>query len=849
MLILILAGLRHRAAALLSIVVAAGLGSALIVLSGAMFETGIRLVTPPERVSGADLVVIGDPGYTMLDREGGQTTDHRPLPERHRLSDTVVREAIGIEGVDRAVPVQLVETFARSGLRAATLTGQNWASASMSGLTVPEGPAPGPDEVVLTAPAAATLGVGPGDSLTLTVAGRTSTVEVLGVLGGTGGPATVFLADVAPGVAAGEADDADDATRGAGRIDALGVTLAAGADDAAVRDALGRLGPVRVLAGDHRGAAEDPAISASRTPTIVIGAVFGGIVLTVLATVTSGIVSLSVRQRGREISLLRATGATGRQAGALLVGEASIAGIVGAVLGLALGVPLAHALFDAMRAGGVVPDGLELRAGLVPFAVAVATCGLVVWLAARIAARPARRSRAIDALREADLPPARLGFVRGLLGVLAGLGAVALAVITTAMEPALVSATAGPAVLAGGISAVLLAPAHLRLGLVLLRPLLGERRGELARVNVRSRVAALSTVTGAAALVVGIGVGNLVSQTMLTTAAGRAQVETITAQALVRGPAGTGVELAAEIAALPEVGAVTPFVASGGWIERPYDRSHRDRPWPVRGLDGAQAERVLSNRLVDGELAALTGRSIALPARTAEALGVRTGDTVDFRFGDGAGAELRVVATYDDLPGYENLLLPADLLAAHTTARTPGTLLVSAGDGTSADRLATALDEVVADHPAVVVGDRDDLEHALQEGLGVNALINTLMLLVVLAYAMVAAVNTVAVSTLGRRRELALLRLAGATRRQVRTLLLTETGIAAVAGLGAGLVVACAAVAPTAVVVGADLLGPLPLAALAAGGLAVALITLPITAAATRRALSGRPADVLTRAA
>ena len=681
------------------------------------------------------------------------------------------------------------------------------------------------------------LDVSQGDSLALTVAGETRTVQVADVIGGLGDAATVFVSD-AP------------VTRADG-IDALGLILADGATESSVRQALDReLEDVQVLAGDRRGAAEDPAVSASRVPTIVIGAVFGGIVLTVLATVASGIVALSVRQRSREINLLRATGATGRQARALLVGEAAVAGLVGALLGLVLGVPLAHALFAEMRAGGVVPDGLRLSVGLIPFAVAVAAVSLVVWLAARLAARPALRSRALDALREAELPGARLGRGRWVLGILFGLGAVALAIVTSLMEPALVSATAGPAVLAGAISAALLAPAHLRLGLVVLRPVLGDHGGlrGLAGLNVRARIAALSTITGSAALLVGIGAGNLVSQAMLASAAAQAQVETITADVVVEGPAGAAAERAGDVAAVPGVAAVSPFVASGGWIEQPYDGSHRDRPWPLRGLDGAHAHQVLSNELVSGDLDDLTGLSIAVPERTAEDLGVVVGDSVRFRFGDGADAELRVVATFDDLPGYEHLLLPADLLAGHTTARAPAALLVAAADGIPSDVLRAELDRALADS-ALVVGDRDALESGLREGVNVNSLINTLMLLVVLAYAMIAVINTVAVSTLGRRRELALLRLAGATQGQVRSLLLTETAIAALVGLGAGLAVACAAILPTALVAGVDVVGPHSLGVLLAAATAVALITLPVTAAAARRAMAGRPAETLTRTA
>ncbi|MCQ1947825.1 FtsX-like permease family protein [Arthrobacter sp. zg-Y1116] len=827
MLTLILEGLRHRTAALLAIVVSAGLGSALIVMCGAMIETGIRLSAPAERIGAADLVVIGDPSYTMLNRDGEQTTDLRPLPERHRLSASAAAAADGIDGVAQIVPVMFLDSFARSAARALPLTAQNWPSVAVSGIDPVPAAGPAAGEVVLTAAAADALAAGEDEDLLLTMEGRTLSVRTAAVIGGPEDPATVFFSEEAAG----------------NPLDALGVVLAPDADLSVVRAALqAELADVRVLAGDGRGAAEDPAVSAARIPAIVVGAVTGGIVLTVLATVISGVVALSVRQRSREISLLRATGATGRQVRALVVGEVMAAGLLGALLGLVPGIPLAYLLHLGMQAGGALPKGLELSSGPVPLAAAAAVTGLVIWLAAGLAARTARCSRPIDAMREAELPPARIGIIRWLAGILFGLGAVALAVLTFLMPPALVSATAGPAVLAGTISAALLAPAYLRLGVAVLRPVMGDHRhgvAGLAGTSIRARAAALSTVTGAAALVFGIGAGNLVSSSMLTAAAADAQVETITADAVVTGAAGAAAERADEIAALPEVDAATPFVTSGGWIERPYDASHRDRHWPVRGLDGAQAQEVLSNRLVAGDFADLTGASVALPVDTAAALGVDIGDTIGFRFGDGDGAELRVAAAYEDLPGYENLLLPVELLTAHTSDRAPAALLVSASDGTAAEAVAPAVEGALNGHPSLRVGDRGALEASLQEGLNINALINGLLLLVVLAYAMVAVTNTVAVSTLGRRRELAMLRLTGATRAQVRRLLITETAVCAAVGIAIAVIAACAAVLPTAVVVGASPLAPLPLAIAGALCAAVALTTLPVAAMTARRAMRG----------
>ena len=831
---LLRSGLRHRAAALLAIVIAAALGSALVVVCGAMLETGVRLAAPPERIGAADLVVIGDPDYTMLDSDGRRTTDLRPLPERRRLTDDAVEATASAPGVAGAVPIFFTDALvAGAGAPAGgvVLPAQNAASAVLGGL--PGVGVLADDEVVLTTAAASALGAAPGSSITMTIAGRRMTARVVSVVGAGAVPATLYIADaVLPG-----------------GPDAIGVVLAEGADPRAVGEGISHaLSVIRILEGEGRGAAENPAVSSARIPTIVIGAVFGGIVLVVLATVVSGVVALAVRQRSREISLLRATGATGRQVRALLVGEALVAGAAGVVLGLAGGAPLAALLFIAMRTVHLVPGILQLRVGPVPFGVAALAPLLVVWLAAWSAARAARRARAVDALREAEVPRGRVGAVRAILGVVFALGAVALGIITCAMPPALLAATAGPAVLAAAISAALLAPAHLWIALWITAPLRGPRHGigALAARGVRARSAAFGTITGATALVVALGVGNLAPQAMAASAAGRAQVAGITAQVVVDGGAGIDPDVERVVRSVPGVGAVSAFVSSGGWIEKPFDGSHPDRPWPVRGVDGAGASAVLGNRVVSGDLAGLVGKTIALPARTAEELRIGVGDAVRFRFGDGAGAELRVVATYDDRPGYESLILPADLLGAHTTARTARMVLVASADGSRGVSLAASVRAALAGSPGVEVGDRSGLEDSLRAGLGVNAFVNILMLLVVLAYAMIAVVNTVAVSTLGRRRELALLRLAGARRGQVRRILGIETALAALAGIGAGLGAACVAIIPAAIVVGPADAGPTVVGILLGVLLAVGAITLPITDFAARRAMAAAPAEIVS---
>ncbi|WP_344056469.1 FtsX-like permease family protein [Sphaerisporangium rubeum] len=832
---LVLSGVRRRLAALSAIFMAAMLGAALVLLSGSLFETGIRLAAPPKRLTSAPIVLIGEPSYRMLDERGRPTTDYRPYPERHRLDPAVIGTTARIDGVAAGVPVFLLSVAGPTG----TLTGQNWTSAALGPFALTEGGKPAADDEIVVTPALARrLRTAPGDTVRLADA----TYRVAGIAGDPDSPVTLFFTDTRATALSGD-----------GRPDAVAVLPDPGADiDRITARIAASADGVRVLTGDQRGAAEDPAVAASRTSTIVIGAVFGGIVLVVLATVVSALISLSVRQRSREISLLRASGATGRQARRLIVAETMIVSLAGVLTGLVLGVPLTTLVFTLLTGNGIVPDMLSLSIGPLPFAVATATTLLVTWTAARVAARPALRARAIDALREADLPSSRVGSsrvgpLRWILGVLFALGTVALAVLTSLMSPALTSATSGPAVLTGSIAVALLAPAVLRAVLPLLRGVARLRAGSLAGLavhNTRARAAETATVVTSIALVVGIGAGNLVAQSIQLQAQRDASIASIRADLVVQVPGGADEKLIHQVSTVEGVEAASAFVTSGGWIEHPYDPSHRDRPWPVRGVTADAATKVLTTPVVTGSLSGLTGDTIALPQATAETLALAVGDTLTFRFGDGASAPLRLVATYADRSGYETLLLPHRLLAAHTSSRHVPQLLITVhpeNPGETRQALLSAL----AGTPGTTVGDRTAIETVLNQGAGVQGTVNSLMVAITIAYAAIAVVNTLGISILTRRRELALLRLSGATRRQVRTTLTTEILLLTTTGITAGLIVAAAAIIPTTTATSGTLLHPTPILTVLSLLAVVTSLIIPVTLAATHQAMRKTPAETL----
>ncbi len=101
--------------------------------------------------------------------------------------------------------------------------------------------------------------------------------------------------------------------------------------------------------------------------------------------------ALSVFERTRELGLLRAVGMSRRQVRSMIRGESVIIAVLGAVLGLAVGVLFGWALVGALDSEGV--NNLVIPGGqLLTYVILAAIAGVVA------AVFPARRAAKLDVL-------------------------------------------------------------------------------------------------------------------------------------------------------------------------------------------------------------------------------------------------------------------------------------------------------------------------------------------------------------------------------------------------------------------------------------------------------------------
>jgi putative ABC transport system permease protein len=261
---------------------------------------------------------------------------------------------------------------------------------------------------------------------------------------------------------------------------------------------------------------------------------------------------------------------------------------------------------------------------------------------------------------------------------------------------------------------------------------------------------------------------------------------------------GLPADLLDEVRTMPAVAAASELVTSTGFVEAPRFESQSEEGLPLRGVspEGAAATTAVS---VDaGTLTALRGNTVALPSDQARRIGsgVGMGDTVTLRLGDGSKAELRVVALVTMRAGPETALLPASLLARHTTTGAPGQILVRAAPGVDHTRLTAALAALAADRPGVRVADRTEAVAAQVEQEQTGAWVNYMFVGMIISYTVITLINTLIIAASERRREFALQRLIGSDRGRLLRMMGIEGLVVAITGVLLGGVVSTLTLVP-----------------------------------------------------
>ncbi|MBO4163583.1 MULTISPECIES: FtsX-like permease family protein [Micromonospora] len=798
--------LRYRKLAFIATFIAVFFGVALIVACGGLMETGIRMAVPPQRLAAADVVVSGKQTYGVPKKDPQDTKNIKsvPLAERYWIDPGLVSKIQGVPGVERAVAESsFAATVVRNGAPVIVGTqslGHGWESAQLGPYRLDGQPPAQAGQVVLDRAVAKLARVKVGDRVDVVVGGVTSAFQVSGIATPPG--------EVSQSALFFSGDDERRLNPHTGTSDAIGVLAKPGTDVEALRERIERTLADRklvVLTGDDRGAAEFPEAVGGQAQLIPLSGVFAGMTVFVAIFVVASTLGLSVQQRQKEIALLRSIGATPRQIRTMVRREALVVAVGAAILGCAPGVFLGPLLYHIVSDAGVISPVVEFHQGFVPYLAAPAIGIFAAMVAAYVAGRRPSKIRPTAGIAEAAVQRKWVSWPRVVFSILFFAAGFALILVTAiVMQGAVASATAGPAVMCWAISIALISPGLTRLFAAVLsvpvRAFFGLA-GYLGTVNVRTRAVRVASAVTPIMLAVALAVANFYLQTTQNEAAERYYSDNLRADLVLSSTTGGfPAETVEALRSAPGVEDASAYVTSAGWINKPYDGSHVESPWPLQGVSGASAASITGVRTSAGNLGDLRGDTVALPEVAGKNVGVGVGDQITLRLGDRSAVDLRVVALYPAKKGFETILLPADLLAAHSTTGLSRQILVTAEPGTSRDALTASLREKVAGHPGTMIEGRDAIT-TFAERTKTQAWVNYLLVALVAGYTMISVANTLIVATAGRRRELGMQRLIGATRKQALQMLSVEAGMVAVIGVVLGTIASVATLLPFSIVV------------------------------------------------
>lgn len=502
--------------------------------------------------------------------------------------------------------------------------------------------------------------------------------------------------------------------------------------------------------------------------------------------------SMALASRRPRISMLRALGGTRRMIVGDLLIDTAVVSLIGAVVGVGLGTLLARITIGRLPALFLQSLGTRIEFSfpvwVAPAAVLTATGTCV--LAAALAARQVYEVSPVEAL--APVRTARPG--RGL-----SRARVAAAIVVPVLGvAAFYNATRQPGILANSGITVMFA-AEIAFGFALSGPLIaaaarlatvaggvGVLAGETMRRTPTRSWATLMTVAVAVAATLAISAGNsnAVDSTKESFAALRGAdvwVSTTPAGEFPTGPSlpssvESGVRSVPGVAGV--VGEQARYVSVGDQRALTY------------GVTAGAANPLLTAADNDARTAVLGGRGVVMSRDLAESLSVSVGDEVPVTTGTGQ-QQLRVVSIVPFFSALNGAMAMSRTRMAQMFGETGvSTLAVHAGDGAAADRVLQQIRGILP--PGTYAYTGTAAVEAFGEALDQATTLNHLIWIIVTIIAGVALLNTLLLSVLERRRELAVLRAIGAGRRFVVGMVAAEAGavglVGGVLGLGFGMI-------------------------------------------------------------
>lgn len=572
------------------------------------------------------------------------------------------------------------------------------------------------------------------------------------------------------------------------------VVAKSGVDPAQLAPKVQAVLPATLEAVDGKKSNEDASKSLSTVTNFMTTflLVFAGISLVVGTFLIVNTFSIIVAQRGRELALFRALGASRGQVRRSVLIEAFVVGVVGATVGLLIGMLLALGIRAIFANIGLDMGGQGLivapRTIIASYAVGI----LVTMLAAYLPARKASSVPPVAAMT-GDVMTGEAGLGRraaiGLTMTALGLAALLAGLLVSGLPQPVYFIGLGAllAVLGVAMASPILGKPVLSLLGALYRRLFGAV-GQLAQTNAERNPR--RTAATASALMIGLA---LVTAMAILGRSASASIESGVKENLRSDFQVSSINFMGFSPAIAEQIRAVPGVAKVYEIQyvdmKVGGKSAFSTAISKDGFDKIQAQKLEQGNLADFGL-----NTVLLDDKARKELGTDVGKTLDATI-NGKQVPIKVVGLYSsgtDGNGMSGPILTVDTPRAAGTLGLDYALSVETTPGADKATVRTALDKATAELPLVKIMDQQ--EFADNQTSQVQATLNMIYGLLALAIiiAVLGIINTLALSVIERTREIGLLRAVGLRRGQLTRMIVLESVVIAllgsVLGIGLGLI-------------------------------------------------------------
>ncbi|RLQ03864.1 FtsX-like permease family protein [Micromonospora sp. BL1] len=770
--------------------------SGLAVVLGVMFVSGAFVLTDTlgrsfdavfaDAYAEVDVSVEAKPKIDVSTAEGMPLSTPMPASVLDRIKAVPgVADAKGVVAADGARMIgsngKVVTSFGPPQL------GQNWLGESDL-VEIREGRAPQADDEIVINTALAEAGkVKVGDRVGVLTLAPKKEFTLVGVFGYSGGRDSIgganevyFTTPVAQQLMLGEPDVFSN----------VSVQAADGTTPEALRDEVARtLGAdYQVKTGEQLAADASAGLKEGLSffNKILLG--FAAVALLVGTFLILNTFSIIVAQRTRELALMRAIGASGKQVIGSVVLEALAVGLIASVLGLAAGIGVGALLayLFGQLAGGLTLAGLGVPASAVIGAFAVGM--LITVIAALLPALRASRIPPIAAMQDVATPDRPLTKVTIGGAVVTGIGAVLLFLGLGGHAGDSTLATILGGVLFAFIGVALLTPVISRPVVALLGAMFSwSVPGKLGRLN-SGRNPRRTAIT-AAALMVGIALvtGVTVILDSAKGSIGKLAEDNIKAELVISGST-TGPRPASFDPAVLEKAAAIPGVrmVSGEYGDMAVVGG--ERTWVAASSNVAALQQIFGAKATAGDISRLAPDQMLVSSDTAKARNLAVGSTVPVQLSRGEARTYTVSGIYESSQLTNPVTLPPQATADFAIPQ-PIQGFLQLAPGTSVGAVQPQVEQLLADSPEVSVADRAAF---IEQQTGqLDSLLQMIQILLALAIviAVLGIINTLALSVLERTRELGLLRAIGLRRAQTMRMITVEAVVISIFGALLGVVV------------------------------------------------------------